>query len=631
MSFSSSDFTGVRLKRLIEFCLKVDTIKQTPELIGLVASEAEYVEFCRKITDPQEKFQRRFAAMCRTTLIDPDDIRRRMKLVASVLGVNRQINYYKILGVPRDADAQAIKQAYREKAQLFHPDKAAGDDKDGAKFVKLHDAYVHLRDPQMRDLYDRTLTGSGYWFESNVSTRRPSKGVGVGRLLSWMFILVGGMVIVAYAFDLYQVSRVSFLTNYFQKDRMDEQYSAPTQMPNESAVRDGLAAPGNDDLEMAALRKYFPEPTPMGLEPSGKPAETEDEIMFFNPRREKRFWASETSRHDGLDDAVAALADMYHRTPEWVQSHMGDENVLQAIHQKLSTQQAIEATLAEITQIEKMRQNKKLETDINQEPPAVATIAAEGEPAAELVHKHEPVAVVATLAKAQSATLPEKEIAASNNPAMPAPKVRPIKETVSADVAMRSKQNNPTVLKSGAGLDEELVAVKYKKAAVVPAAKTNVLKQIKNDPADNVGGQRRVIAFINKFTHAYEQKDLNRFQSFFAEGALEQGKRFEEMLPTYRKTFNLVEALRYDIVMQSCTIDNTAKKIMVEGAFTASYRLPKKDWGSSSGYIRLDLLDTPHGLLVCRLDYEMGKEESGKSGSLEERRIGRMRELDGRR
>ena len=41
---------------------------------------------------------------------------------------SKQKDYYKILGVPRRANAKAIKKAYREKALEWHPDKHKGDD-----------------------------------------------------------------------------------------------------------------------------------------------------------------------------------------------------------------------------------------------------------------------------------------------------------------------------------------------------------------------------------------------------------------------------------------------------------------------------------------------------------------------
>lgn len=60
---------------------------------------------------------------------------------------------YEILGVGRDADADAIKQAYRSKAQKLHPDKEGGDE---AAFKQVKAAYELLSDPVRRERYDAT-------------------------------------------------------------------------------------------------------------------------------------------------------------------------------------------------------------------------------------------------------------------------------------------------------------------------------------------------------------------------------------------------------------------------------------------------------------------------------------------
>lgn len=63
-------------------------------------------------------------------------------------------DYYEILGVSRDADADQIKKAYRRKAREMHPD--VSDDPDAAtKFKEVSQAYEVLSDPQKRDMYDR--------------------------------------------------------------------------------------------------------------------------------------------------------------------------------------------------------------------------------------------------------------------------------------------------------------------------------------------------------------------------------------------------------------------------------------------------------------------------------------------
>ncbi|HXD40443.1 MAG TPA: DnaJ C-terminal domain-containing protein [Ramlibacter sp.] len=62
-------------------------------------------------------------------------------------------DYYATLGVPRDADAEQIKKAYRKLARQHHPDvsKTAGTE---AKFKEIGEAYATLKDPEKRAAYD---------------------------------------------------------------------------------------------------------------------------------------------------------------------------------------------------------------------------------------------------------------------------------------------------------------------------------------------------------------------------------------------------------------------------------------------------------------------------------------------
>lgn len=69
-------------------------------------------------------------------------------------------DYYKILGVPRDASEEEIKKAYRRLAHKYHPDKG-GDEK---KFKEINEAYQVLSDKEKRAQYDKF----GRVFEENV-------------------------------------------------------------------------------------------------------------------------------------------------------------------------------------------------------------------------------------------------------------------------------------------------------------------------------------------------------------------------------------------------------------------------------------------------------------------------------
>jgi DnaJ-class molecular chaperone len=63
-------------------------------------------------------------------------------------------NLYEILGVPRDADAKAIKKAYRKLARQYHPDVNPGDAAAEERFKRISEANAVLSDPEKRRNYD---------------------------------------------------------------------------------------------------------------------------------------------------------------------------------------------------------------------------------------------------------------------------------------------------------------------------------------------------------------------------------------------------------------------------------------------------------------------------------------------
>jgi molecular chaperone DnaJ len=70
-------------------------------------------------------------------------------------------DYYEVLGVGRDADAAALKSAYRKLAHQYHPDKNEGDQAAEEKFKELTEAYAVLSDGDKRARYDRFGHGAG--------------------------------------------------------------------------------------------------------------------------------------------------------------------------------------------------------------------------------------------------------------------------------------------------------------------------------------------------------------------------------------------------------------------------------------------------------------------------------------
>ena len=75
-------------------------------------------------------------------------------------------DYYKILGVSRNATEDEIKKSYRKVAMEHHPDRNPGNKDAEEKFKIASEAYEVLRDPEKREIYDRYgiegLKGTGF-------------------------------------------------------------------------------------------------------------------------------------------------------------------------------------------------------------------------------------------------------------------------------------------------------------------------------------------------------------------------------------------------------------------------------------------------------------------------------------
>src|SRR5437867_2644881 len=64
-------------------------------------------------------------------------------------------DFYKILGVKRDAKPEEIRKAYRRLARKYHPDVNPGNKSAEERFKKISEAYDVLSDPKKRPVYDR--------------------------------------------------------------------------------------------------------------------------------------------------------------------------------------------------------------------------------------------------------------------------------------------------------------------------------------------------------------------------------------------------------------------------------------------------------------------------------------------
>ncbi|OGO27246.1 MAG: hypothetical protein A2136_11475 [Chloroflexi bacterium RBG_16_54_11] len=101
-------------------------------------------------------------------------------------------DYYKILGVGRQASKEEIKRAYRKLALKTHPDRKSGDKKAEDKFKEINEANQVLSDPEKRARYDQLGESYSQWQQGGAPaggfnweewfTTAPSGSVRVGSL-----------------------------------------------------------------------------------------------------------------------------------------------------------------------------------------------------------------------------------------------------------------------------------------------------------------------------------------------------------------------------------------------------------------------------------------------------------------
>jgi molecular chaperone DnaJ len=106
------------------------------------------------------------AALLRVNRSATDSVSGQPRLWKKKLVPEAARDYYQVLGIAPEADAAAIKQAFRSSARRLHPDVSADPDAE-EKFRTIADAYAVLSKPASRLLYDRFgYRGRGVWAES---------------------------------------------------------------------------------------------------------------------------------------------------------------------------------------------------------------------------------------------------------------------------------------------------------------------------------------------------------------------------------------------------------------------------------------------------------------------------------
>ena len=101
------------------------------------------------------------------------------------------MDYYKLLGVDKNASPEAIKKAYRKLALKYHPDRNKDNKEAEEKFKEISEAYAVLSDKEKKQQYD-TYGSAG--FQQRYSQEDIFRGADLGDILKEFGINIGGFL-----------------------------------------------------------------------------------------------------------------------------------------------------------------------------------------------------------------------------------------------------------------------------------------------------------------------------------------------------------------------------------------------------------------------------------------------------
>ncbi len=111
-------------------------------LLGLAEVHMKKDEF----SDAVKLLEKAFEASGRSRR----DVHTKLQRAQKMLKQSLRKDYYKVLGVARDASPTEIKKAFRKQAKFAHPDKGGSEE----KMAQLNEAYEVLSNPELRERFD---------------------------------------------------------------------------------------------------------------------------------------------------------------------------------------------------------------------------------------------------------------------------------------------------------------------------------------------------------------------------------------------------------------------------------------------------------------------------------------------
>ena len=570
------------------FVRAVATAGDSPTIINRVASNATYVDLCRRIValDPTVEPPALLAEACRRADITSSRLRARLNPVARALNLapsGSNASYYQILGVSPDSDTEAIRRAYRRRARDLHPDRSPKQPADHLAFTELTAAYRTLSDPVAKKAYDARLAVENTWYEptphSSATTRR--LGTRLGVIAGVVLLLVAAALVLD------------------QLDRARSGFDAPRSASNIvfRMVTPPVRPAGNASPAADLHPKQTSPPTVAADRPTEKQASPDPRLLAAllatpalppilptdetaTPEEDRATPASEgpalpaAASTAATSKAPPPLSPV--NRPRLVIFHAGVDSaqlarqLAAALAAKGYPEPRIGSSDETLTRASNIRYFNAADRE------AARTLRAD-------------------IRDFLTATLPDSSQAVQlKNLSRRYPRPERGLLEVWLNTGSSTAAGTRAEMLQARTVEPVLERVTQTTAAAVPEKPTE---------AD-------IRAFIDDYCRTYETRDPDRLAALFDPTATENGRPFKDLLPSYRANMTHLELLSYRIEVDRWETHPESTTLTVEGRFTAQGLMADQKQYRSQGTITLDVV--PHGtsFRVVRLDYEVEKKKS---------------------
>ncbi len=605
---------------LNQFVQKVWFEPQTPSIIRLVSSKADYMKLCAGIVNDDESnaFLRSFTLVCRQKGIDIRLLREKLIPVANALGLTIESvasqDYYHVLGLTPAASTDEIKKAFRQKARKVHPDTNYSGKSQSSAFVKLNEAYQTLSNPESRRCYDQNCQPIGLWNEQRSQDQSPPRKFG-------FIYMIGGLALffitVAFIFDFIfreeilsdipytdqqpPISTLEHATlsnnkakdNLLFKSETKPQTSDDKKITKKTSARVGAMEFIDTQKNSALIPVKGVSPSWLvGKKSTDKHSEPERQI---GPRVNSSMKTGDVTIVSAPSPPVLPKSDKNDhqtllRSAKYSQSSTPSPPRPQKDSVLVNQEDKIENFLKTYCMTYEQKKLKKFVSFFK--PDAIEN----GKPFHTLLpqYRHN----FATIASITYTIVMHKYSYLSDSTDIWMEGEFFVRwreyganwKKNSGSVSMRLEQSEKSFL----------VKQLYYLGRGHNDTETRSADQVMQDDLPVL--EEKVEKFLNTYCQTYENKNLTEFASFFRPDATENGKPFHTLLPQYRQNFSMIDSMKYTIIVHRYSrLD--AKTVKIDGAFSVRWRKYNGNQSKNSGSISMVLSVEDNLFRVKELNY----------------------------